>query len=314
MQTQRFQDTSDLICNNIDWGKEFYLTGTNFCGNAYGAGAKLPAWWLPPPSYLPSWPHCATAIHGDYIDGYIWQGEITLGGGGVSGPPVAQFGSAANPIQPMNDPQNNPVFGNTLNFNLIGPVKMVVTEDKYDFIVNTVHVRRLTTYQVINSDGSTANNIPLGEVNDYGSSTCYEGRPFMNINSCTVATNDPIDNPSGPPQNKSAGMYATDTSGGFQDQWSMGKDTFTPPGCGYPVNYDHWQLCGYSYSLQSPWPYINTGLTFATLQGSIHTNYVTITLGGHDYILPGLPNYPPNCQPNQTGCPNAIPNGTVVTP
>jgi hypothetical protein len=314
MTTQKFQGHS-IVCptnhsRNLPAGMA--INGTNFCGYADYAGANIPAWWFPPGVSTIYWEDgaCILNSHDQYFDGWMaMQPYITLG---TSAAP-AQFGAANNPIQAATLITGTQyLFSNTLNFNVIGPVHMVVQNDIYDHCDGcTTTVRRKTTYQVINSDGSIAKNIPLGEVTDYGSSSCSQGRPTMLINSCRFALGQPIGNPSGPPVSQSDGMWATDSNGQFTDNWTMGSGTYTPAGCGYSVNYDHWQLCGIGLDSQG---YINAGLTFATLQGSINSNEVRISVGGHNYVLPGVSTFPPGCQPNQTGCPNAIPNGTVITP
>jgi hypothetical protein len=171
-------------------------------------------------------------------------------------------------------------------------------------------VRRKTTYQVTNSDGSVAPNIPLGEVNNYASSNCTQGRPSMLMNSCTVAKGQPIRNPDGPPANQSNGMYATDASGQFTDGWDMGSDNYTPAGCGYNVQYDQWQLCGMGRSGNN---LINAGLTFGSVRGYIQNREVGIAFGmlTHTYVLP---TNPITCPIDTSNCPNAIPNGTAIKP
>jgi hypothetical protein len=254
---------------------------------------------------------CDENNHGAFFDGFMYSGPgITFG---TAAAPV-QFGGVNNPIQAItyiNATQY--VSSNTLNFNVIGPVEMVVQNDVWDYCDGcSLTVRRKTTYQVTNSDGSVAPNIPLGEVNDYASSNCDQGRPTMIINSCTVAQGDPIANPSGPPANQSNGMYATDGTGQFIDAWNMNGDNWTPAGCGYNVNYDHWQLCGMG---QSGSTLINAGLTFATLTGYIQNREVGITVPNG--IVSGsyvLPTNPITCPIDTSNCPNAMPNGTVIKP
>jgi len=228
------------------------------------------------------------------------------------GPPgfPAHFGAANNPIQIVNNDFGQGYPSNALGFNLVGPVEMVVESDEWSYCQGcTTTVARLVTYKVVNSDGSPAANIPLGEVNDYGSSNCTQGRPAIRINSCTVATNQNIPNPSGGTNNVSGGMWATDENGEFTDQWTMGSDGYAPVGCGFAVNYDHWQLCGLSTYFGSA----NTGLTFATLTGTYYNNDVGVTIGGGHYFLPEGA-VPDHCPPNNPNCRNAIPTGTVVTP
>ena len=187
---------------------------------------------------------------------------------------------------------------------------MVVQDDLWDYCDGCSNtVRRRTTYKVVNSYGSAAKNIPLGEVNDYGTSTCYEGRHSVFMNSCTIPLGDPIPNPSGDPANTSDGMWATDSNGTFIDGWTMVIDGFSPSGCGFHVNYDHWQLCGLGKPQGNN--LVNVGLTFATLTGFYHTNQVGINVGTTQRILPL---YFAPCPPGTSGCLGSIPIGTEFTP
>jgi hypothetical protein len=213
-----------------------------------------------------------------------------------------------------NDVAGQFYWSNTINFNLVGPTEMVVQDDEWDYCQGCkATVERFVTYKVMNSDGSAAANIPLGEAVDYGTSNCTGGpgggaRPSITIDSCTVADDQPIPNPSGGANNYSGGMWATMPDGTFTDGWSMGADGYTPSGCGFTVNYDHWQLCGLSY-----YGGTNVGLTHATVTGFYHNNQIGINAGSTQYILPPIP-IPSSCAPKSLACPDRIPNGTVFTP
>jgi hypothetical protein len=309
MQLQSFQNQPGCPVDNYGHdAMQIYGQWPNCVEGIYTA--VLPLWWFPPggPDYRHIWQDNAVSACGMIYGG----AAITLGGSSV--PP--QFGAASNPIQSAeyDGASHNYYLSNVLNFNLIGPVEMVVQNDVWDYCDGcSLTVRRKTTYKVTNSDGSVAPNIPLGEVNDYGSSNCNEGRPSMFMNSCTIAKGQPIGNPSGPPVNQSNGMYATDANGQFTDGWSMGGDNYTPAGCGYNVNYDHWQLCGIGLDSQNH--EINAGLTFGTVSGYIQNRETGIrnTSGSNPKIYV-LPTDPITCPQDQSGCPNAIPDGTVIKP
>ena len=270
---------------------EMVVYGTNFCGTQRSQG---PVWWQ-------------DYVQFDNVAGYTYGWQL-VGIANPLGNVSAQFGNTSNPFQISNYNFGVDYWSNTLGFNLIGPVEMAVQQDVWDHCVGcTTTVRRKVTYEVVNSDGSVAANIPLGEVMDLGTSGCFQGRPSITINSCTVAQGQSIGNPSGGTSNKSGGMWATDGNGEFTDSWTMGADGYTPAGCGFAANYDHWQLCG----LTAPLGSVNAGLTFATLTGLVDTNRIGINAGSKQYVLP-VAIVP--CPPNTPGCPGSIPVGTVFTP
>ena len=273
---------------------DFVIYGSNFCDSDVLGD---PRWWNPgggngdPDLPYLDLPNTSVAVSQDFD--YF----------------KAQFGADNNPLQVANFFEGVYSWSNTLGFNLIGPIKMVVQSDVWDYCEDClITVRRKVTYQVVNSDGSVAVNIPLGEVNDYGTSTCDQGRPPIQINSCTVAPNEPIDNPSGGTQNISGGMWATDTDGTFTDGWTMGTDGYTPNRCGFPVNYDHWELCGLQVGSDNN---VTGGVPFGTLTGFYHNIQVGIYVGLGQYVLPPL--FVP-CNPNKQRCPGSLPIGTAFTP
>jgi hypothetical protein len=179
-------------------------------------------------------------------------------GGGCSDnglPPVitpALLGPANNPITGVNiDPETQAVYPSApLPFNLIGPYEMTVVSDYWVYCKNCdTTVQRNTQYRVLNSDGSPAANIPIGEImgpfTDYD---CSQPPSGSVINSCTLATGEITG--SGVTRIKSAGMGATNGGGEFTDQWSLASDAYTPAGCGLS-RVDQWQLCGLAYTSSS---------------------------------------------------------------
>ena len=85
-------------------------------------------------------------------------------------PPVitpALLGPANNPITGVNiDPETQAVYTSApFLFNLIGPYEMTVVSDYSVCCKNCdTTVQRNTQYRVLNSDGSPAANIPIGEI------------------------------------------------------------------------------------------------------------------------------------------------------
>jgi hypothetical protein len=57
----------------------------------------------------------------------------------------------------------------------------------------------------------------------------------------------------------------TSGSGTFSDQWTLATDNVSPVGCGFTVNYDHWQMC-----------FNDNPITFGTLNGYVHSNSINI--------------------------------------
>jgi hypothetical protein len=57
----------------------------------------------------------------------------------------------------------------------------------------------------------------------------------------------------------------TSGSGTFSDQWILATDNVSPVGCGFTVNYDHWQMC-----------FNGNPITFGTLNGYVHSNSINI--------------------------------------
>jgi hypothetical protein len=57
----------------------------------------------------------------------------------------------------------------------------------------------------------------------------------------------------------------TSGSGTFSDQWTLATDNVSPVGCGFTVNYDHWQMC-----------FNGNPITFGTLNGYVHSNSINI--------------------------------------
>ncbi len=279
----------------------FYIYASGICPFGGVEANYLSDWWA-------GYPSTGQTVYG-YGSGYVAAfAFVYLVGKGGSTP---QFGAANNQIELVNYEGTTGYPSSPVGYNLVGPDKMVVVDDVWDYCDRcTSTVRRKVKYQVLNSDGSPAPNIPLGELVSYGSSTCTLGRPIMDVNSCTVAQNEII---SDRDRIRSLGMYATDANGEFTDNWTMGADGYTPTGCGYNVNFDQWQLCGLAIRCSGGiCTYPNAGLTFASLKGWYHNDNIDNIIGTTDYILPNAG--PLICPPNVSGCPDAIPWGTIITP
>jgi|SRR5579862_4102998 hypothetical protein len=103
-------------------------------------------------------------------------------------------------------------------------------------------------------------------------------------------------------------MWATDATGSFTDEWTMGGDGYLPQGCGFAVNYDHWQLCGLTNPESGSG---NVGLTFATVTGFMHNNQIGIFSGLGTWVLPP---FTAPCKPDTKNCPGSLPTGTGFEP
>jgi hypothetical protein len=116
--------------------------------------------------------------------------------------------------------------GNTSNavtFQVNGPYHMIVEGDLTDKCPGcSTTVRRRVTYQIQNFDDTNAGATWIGEDFSNGSSSCT---PNTGPSTTHCSDND-----------------YTPSSGVFTDTWSMNSDSYTPPGCGYTVNYDHWAV------------------------------------------------------------------------
>jgi hypothetical protein len=300
--------------------------GSNFC---WGGGLQGTLWWLSEfgGQAGETWMLTDLPWGFDYVDtSGFYAGVVGVYLGGYFGtdpiPDItpAQFGPNANPLAAVNiidaGGGNYPVYtGNSLPFNLIGPYEVVVESDEWAYYCtgarcNTDNVQRLTKYKVINSDGSPAANIPLGEIPDIGGWNCSAHVPVPGANSCTVATGTTVLGI------KSLGMSATDANGQYTDIWTMGGHTYTPAGCGFTTFSDQWQLCGLAVVVNptaETFSYLYYGLTFAGLQGEVLGNEVDMTINGNGTsynIGPG------NCAPlaEYPLCPYAIPKNTIITP
>jgi|HubBroStandDraft_6_1064221.scaffolds.fasta_scaffold441624_1 hypothetical protein len=296
-------------------------SGSSFCnGSGLGqTGLVAPPWWggqglagycLPD---LPYWG--APCPDGYPCIEYSTGLNVFLGGTEepYTSPTIlpAQLGAANNPISGVNVTetgvgQETAFVGNSLPFSLIGPSEMVVVNDFWQYCngCNST-VQRVTTYKVLNSDGSAAGNIPTGENPSDAGWNCTQTRPTFGVNSCTEANGQR----SGGLQ--SLGMGATNANGTFTDGWSLGSDRFTPAGCGFKVVFDEWQLCGLasSFSCVTGPAYPNYGMPFATLSGAVHSDEVGITINGKSYVIGENICGPLTAYPL---CQETIPPGTVI--
>jgi hypothetical protein len=126
-----------------------------------------------------------------------------------------------------------------------GPYQMVVQSDILGHCAGcTTTVQRNITYQINNFSGSPAQNVWIGEVVNTSGWSCTQSNPGLTTTLCSQ--NDV----------KSDGI--------FTDSWYLSSDSFTPVGCGFNVNSDHWQWCAHS-----------SAQTLGTLQGYVHTNAVS---------------------------------------
>jgi hypothetical protein len=129
-------------------------------------------------------------------------------------------------------------------FTIDGPDHMVVTADALGKCSGcSTTVRRTVTLQVIKFTGSAAYVIPIGEVPSVSGWNCAQQFPGTTSTPCSQGVD-------------------TDTSGSFQDSWSMSSDAYTPVGCGYSIT-THWQWCA-------------APKTFGTLSGYTHTNAINM--------------------------------------
>jgi len=150
---------------------------------------------------------------------------------------------------------------NSATFVVNGPYHMIVEGDVTDKCSGcSTTVRRRVTYQIQNFDGTNAGATWMGEDFNDGSSSCTPN---------TQPTSAPC-----------SANFQTPSNGLFTDGWSMNSDSYTPPGCGVTVNYDHWQWCQHS-----------PPQTLGTLTGYIHTDKISI---------------------NGVVSPNAMTTGTIV--
>jgi hypothetical protein len=311
---------SDMIYNEITSSQSpvkgtMAWYGSNWCTANGWSGLQGPVWWS------------STGIGGGFTgcDSFFYPpsvpvstyeaGPVLVGiGGGCSedGFPTitpAQFGPTNNPLNAVNvepAPPYQASPGNSLPFNLIGPDEMEVRTDFWEYCNGCDStIKRITTYKVLNSDGSAAGNIPIGENAGDAAWNCTQEMPTLGANSCTVAKGQTSGG------FESLGMGATNSDGLFTDGWSLNSDAYTPVGCGFKVVFDEWQLCGLAASIDAVLGIknVNYGLTFATLSGGIHSNQVRITIGGTSYEIG-----PDNCAPDMPypNCPYAIPPGTVI--
>jgi hypothetical protein len=142
-----------------------------------------------------------------------------------------------------------------------GPYHLIVEGD-ITFLCSGCNttVERDVTYQIQNFSGSNAGVTWMGEDFNNGSSSCTPSN-------------------TGSPTTCSQNFQSLGT-GIFIDQWSMSSDAYQPSGCGFTVNYDHWQWCRHS-----------APQTLGTLTGYIHTDHIKI---------------------NGVLSPAQIPSGTVV--
>lgn len=245
---------------------------------------------------------------------FLGAGCRTAGVGTIT---PAQLGGNNNPLTAVELVEvgtnaGQITLGNSLPFDLIGPYQVVVEGDEWAYYCtscNTNNIRRLTTYKVINSDGSPAANIPTGEILQIGGWNCTQPVPVTEADSCTTATGTVVLGV------KSLGMSATGTGGAFTDSWTLGGHNYTPGGCGFKALQDQWQLCGLAQvtdAVENQFDSnVNWGLTFAGLNGAVFSEEVDMTINGQSYnIGPGncavLSEYPL--------CPYAVPKGTIITP
>jgi hypothetical protein len=106
---------------------------------------------------------------------------------------------------------------------------------------------RLVTYQVVNSDNTNAQGVPIGESLQRTTPwTCQQKDPGQIATLCTAPGH-------------------TLSSGKFTDGWSVNSDGLTPAGCGYTVSSDTWQWCS-----------TGTPKTLGVLDGYVHTDAVCI--------------------------------------
>jgi hypothetical protein len=292
--------------------------GSNFCE---GGGLQGTLWWLSEfgGQAGETWMLTDLPWGFDYGTpaGGLYAGTVGVYLGGYFGTDLlpditpAQFGPSANPLSAVNiidaGGGSFPVYtGNSLPFNLIGPYEMGVVRDYWQYCDNCdTTIERRTQYEVLNSDGSPAANIPIGEDMAVSGWNCSQPNPGIEADSCVTASGQRVG------KVLSAGMGATDANGEFIDSWSLNDDAYAPAGCGHAM-VDQWQLCGLAVVVNpvaGTFTYPNYGLDFAGLNGRTDTNAVGQNVNGTLYVLPG-----PGCGPLYLSCPDRIPTGTIITP
>jgi len=142
-----------------------------------------------------------------------------------------------------------------------GPYHMIVESDStFTCSGCATTVQRNVTYQVQNFSGANAGTTWVGESGSDGASSCTPN---------TLPT-----------ETACSQNFQTLATGVFTDEWTLNSDAYKPAGCGFTVNYDHWQWCQHS-----------AAQTLGTLMGYIHTDKIEI---------------------NGVVSPNHMPTGTVV--
>lgn len=291
----------------------FSWTGSNLCAEFTSLAGPL--WWPGNDSInnANTGGTCATIVNLMDSEGYTTSTQAEIPGGGAT----VALGAGCNltGIDPTMSPAklganlltgvNNIKYeGNSLSFNLIGPYEMTVVQDYWQYYPgSTTNVERLTSYKVLNSDGTAAANIPIGEAPVLGSWNCTQAVPVPHAGSCTVAPKTTVKGV------YSLGMSATNASGLFTDIWTLGGGSFTPAGCGWPAFHDQWQLCGMA-NAEDDWgdqSLDNYGLSFASPSGSVENNKVVIDVGTTSYVLPGTG----VCGPDYLLCPDRLPTETI---
>jgi hypothetical protein len=135
------------------------------------------------------------------------------------------------------------------------PAYMQVVQDYQNICSGcTTTVARVTTYQVMQANGTNVGNIAICETLSDSMWNCSQSAPTVDSLACGT-----------PPG-------GTTSTGQFTDIWSLNANNFTPVGCGFQTATDVWKRANIDGSFTA----------FGTLNGALMTTSTTIN--GHTIV------------------------------